>query len=288
MKAGLFKEEVKKIGGDQIMVSVVICTLNSERFIDQVITSIKKLRPFEIIVVDGNSKDNTVNIANKHEVKVVYDNGSGLGNARNIGLGEAKGDYVLYVGPDNILSENLDFDELIHEMMYNQWVGIGLRSELTNLANIKGFEKQLSDGLNLRWKNKIKPGQANVIGTPFMFKRATLNKLTFNAKSKFSDDTEICDRMRRQGLRIGYSTEVLCYDIWRGIKESIIDRFKMYGKSDREYFKSNYKNWKMKRIIQSLLHPFNEFKIIKKFNDIKYLPFIIYIVFWRYIGYGGL
>lgn len=269
------------------MVSIIICTLNAEKTISQAIRSARLLNPLEIIVVDGNSKDKTVSIAKRHKVKVIYDNGSGLGNARNIGLGEAKGRYVLYMGPDNIFKDDINLIDVINEMDHYGYVGIGFRSTMQDFSFLEGFDKYLCDGMAHRWVTKIKSGQSKVIGTPFMFKKDVLSNLTFNSKSKYSDDTDICERIYKKNMRVGYSRKILAHDVWRGRKESVINRFKMYGKSDREFYIANKKNWGILRKIKSILHPMSEFEIIETADDLKYLPFVIYIVFWRYVGYAG-
>jgi glycosyltransferase involved in cell wall biosynthesis len=266
-------------------VSVIVCTLNSGKHLREVLTYIKNTNPFEIIVVDGGSKDDTLFIAQNHGCAIVYDEGKGLGNARNIGLKSASGDYVLYVGPDNNLCGVKDYYNLIiSQLIKNKWAGIGLRSMEYNDIN-KPIDRYLSLGSDLRWRNKIKPGECNVIGTPFLFKRTLLKKYKFNTELKASDDTELCERMRKDGLKVGYTEKVMCLDIWMGIK-ALINRFKLYGKSDREYFLQHYKEWGIMRRIKSILHPMSEFKMIRSWKDIKYIPFVLFIVFWRYKGYA--
>jgi cellulose synthase/poly-beta-1,6-N-acetylglucosamine synthase-like glycosyltransferase len=58
--------------------------------------------PFEVIIIDGGSKDKTVEIAQKYPVKVLTCNGRGIGPARNMGLREARGEVVCYTDSDCI------------------------------------------------------------------------------------------------------------------------------------------------------------------------------------------
>ena len=257
-------------------VSIIICTLNSEISLPFVLFHAKKSNPYEIIIVDGNSEDNTAEVAKQFGCKVVYDNRTGLGNARNIGAQNASGDYLLYIGSDNLLLVD-DLTPYIDEMTENNWSGIGVRSRTTET------ELYFAQGLNKRWERKIKPGECSVIGTPFIFAREEILRWGFNTNSKYSDDTELCNRISG---KVGYSSCLQCIDIWQGKQKSIIDRFIMYGKSDREYFKAHYKDWKLPRIIKSLLHPMEEFKIIETIKNIWLVPFVVYIVFWRYLGYA--
>lgn len=61
-------------------VTVVIPTLNEERGIGEVVESFKNLG-FDVLVIDGNSKDRTREIAKEKGAKVVLQTGKGKGNA---------------------------------------------------------------------------------------------------------------------------------------------------------------------------------------------------------------
>ncbi|MEM3698674.1 MAG: S-layer glycoprotein N-glycosyltransferase AglJ [Archaeoglobaceae archaeon] len=61
-------------------VTVVIPTLNEEKGIGGVVESFKNLG-FDVLVIDGNSKDRTREIAEKRGAKVVLQTGKGKGNA---------------------------------------------------------------------------------------------------------------------------------------------------------------------------------------------------------------
>ena len=52
-------------------ISVIIPALNEEKYIDTTLFHISRLKPFEIIVADANSKDKTVEIAKKYGCKIV-------------------------------------------------------------------------------------------------------------------------------------------------------------------------------------------------------------------------
>jgi len=55
-------------------VSVIVPTLNEEKYLEKTLLSIKAQTiktPYEIIVSDGNSKDNTIKIAKKYVNKMV-------------------------------------------------------------------------------------------------------------------------------------------------------------------------------------------------------------------------
>ncbi|HDR7433037.1 MULTISPECIES: glycosyltransferase family 2 protein [Bacillus] len=90
-------------------VSVVIPVHNEASTLSKVLAEVKKLEPYEIIIVDNGSTDGTKEIALQHHCRVVYYNHS-LGNdvGRAIGAREAKGEIVLFLDGDIVMkSEEL-------------------------------------------------------------------------------------------------------------------------------------------------------------------------------------
>jgi glycosyltransferase involved in cell wall biosynthesis len=84
-------------------ISVVVIAKNEEKRIERCLKHLEnQTSRSEIIVVDGHSTDRTVSIARKHADKVVYDNGKGVSDARNMGWKTAKGDIVAYCDADCI------------------------------------------------------------------------------------------------------------------------------------------------------------------------------------------
>ena len=67
-------------------VSVVICCKNSKETIGAVLQSVLDQMPDEIVVIDGNSTDDTVSLAKKFTPIVFSDEGRGLGFARQLAV----------------------------------------------------------------------------------------------------------------------------------------------------------------------------------------------------------
>ncbi|MDY6864665.1 MAG: glycosyltransferase [Halobacteriota archaeon] len=91
-------------------VSVVIATKNEEKNIENCIKSIKNQTypsdKIEMIVVDNNSSDKTVEIAKKFSEKV-YTKGPKRSSQLNLGVKNANGKYIVYPDADMILSEKV-------------------------------------------------------------------------------------------------------------------------------------------------------------------------------------
>jgi len=83
-----------------LKVSVVIPTLNEEKNLDILLKELKNLKLIsEIIIVDGYSKDKTVQEANKFGCKVIFDD-VGKGSAVRAGINIAKGDIIICMDAD--------------------------------------------------------------------------------------------------------------------------------------------------------------------------------------------
>ncbi|MBS7615866.1 glycosyltransferase [Candidatus Bathyarchaeota archaeon] len=91
------------------LISIIVPTLNEEKYIRLLITSIKQQRSanFEILIVDGGSRDKTLEIAKKDGAKVFKFPGYGEFISRNIGAKEAEGKYLLFTCADIMFPEDL-------------------------------------------------------------------------------------------------------------------------------------------------------------------------------------
>lgn len=89
-------------------ISVVIPVYNREKYIKKCIQSIleQTYQPMEIIVVDDGSTDGTIDKIKEIDskiVRVVSGGGNhGAQNARNIGISEARGDWIAFLDSDDM------------------------------------------------------------------------------------------------------------------------------------------------------------------------------------------
>jgi len=87
---------------DKHKVSVILLTKNSASTVQKSMNSIfqQKRKPDEVVVVDGNSGDGTLEVVKKYPVKLVTEQGLGFGYARNLGVKNASGDIVFFLDSD--------------------------------------------------------------------------------------------------------------------------------------------------------------------------------------------
>ncbi len=95
-------EEVNKnldaVQSEEPLVSVIIAAFNEEINILRCIASLSRMKttiPFEIIVVNNNSKDCTQQTLDKLHVRSLFEVKQGCGPARQTGQENAKGKYIL-------------------------------------------------------------------------------------------------------------------------------------------------------------------------------------------------
>lgn len=87
------------------MVSVVIPTLNGERYLGEAIDTVlgQDHRPVEIIVVDDGSTDDTARIARSFpEVTYLRQDHAGIGAARNLGVARSSGGLLAFLDHDDL------------------------------------------------------------------------------------------------------------------------------------------------------------------------------------------
>ncbi len=91
------------------LVSVIITVYNGERYLAEAIESVlaQTQKPDEIIVVDGESQDNTEKIAKSYrQVHYIRDNKRGLANARNMGIDVCEGELIAFLDHDDRWTPN--------------------------------------------------------------------------------------------------------------------------------------------------------------------------------------
>lgn len=93
----------------EALVSVILPVYNGERYLSFALQSVleQDYRPFEVIVVDDGSVDDSANIAKSHsEVRYVYQPNQGVGAARNLGISLSRGDFIAFLDQDDMWTSN--------------------------------------------------------------------------------------------------------------------------------------------------------------------------------------
>ena len=99
---------------DKIKISVIMPSVNVGDYIEECILSVinQTLQDIEIICVDANSTDGTLDILKKYaqkdaRINVITSNKKSYGHQVNLGLSKAKGEYVSIIETDDFINENM-------------------------------------------------------------------------------------------------------------------------------------------------------------------------------------
>lgn len=121
---------------NNIKFSIIMPAYNSEKTIDDSIRSVinQLYKNYELIIVNDGSIDNTDKIVKKYlnkknNIKYFSKKNNGPSSARNYGILNSTGDYILFLDSDDILIENIlyklaqelnakDYDVLMYKTIY--------------------------------------------------------------------------------------------------------------------------------------------------------------------------
>lgn len=104
----------------EFRLSIIIPVYNAERFIRTAIESvlIQKVKEIEIILVNDGSNDRSKQICEEYKsenVRCIFIEHAGTGHARNVGIKEAQGEWIIFLDSDDlILNETLDEKFLLY------------------------------------------------------------------------------------------------------------------------------------------------------------------------------
>lgn len=98
----------------QPLITVVMPNYNGHRFVEQAIDSVlhQTYPNFELLVVDDCSKDDSLSLIQQkaqsdNRIKVIaLERNAGVANARNVGIEEAKGEYIALLDNDDLWTED--------------------------------------------------------------------------------------------------------------------------------------------------------------------------------------
>lgn len=114
-------------------VSVIVPVYNAENFIHRCINSIlaQSYTDFELLLINDGSKDSSGTICDEYaqkdsRVRVFHKKNGGVSSARNMGLDNAKGEYIAFVDSDDYVLDNflsmangLEVDIFVGSFIYN-------------------------------------------------------------------------------------------------------------------------------------------------------------------------
>lgn len=104
-----------------IKVSIIVPVYNGEKYLSRSIESLisQTLKEIEIILINDGSTDNSLEVCKEYSskdkrIKVINKLNEGVAAARNLGIEEAKGEYIAFLDADDYVEGNM------YEKMYSK------------------------------------------------------------------------------------------------------------------------------------------------------------------------
>lgn len=212
------------------MISVVIPLYNKADYVLDAVNSLINSdvnNILEIIIVDDKSSDNSLSVVcgiNDERIRVIpLDENKGPSNARNIGVREAKFDYIFFLDADDFVHQDLvqNLTKLVGKCNF-ACVNIDFVLEASccstckkNASNIKIYKDAYHRFL---LRNKF-----IFTASSTMIKKDIFHSLNgFNTKSNFTEDAEFWARLshEHEGVHVN---ETLSY--YRLVDDSLSNQF---------------------------------------------------------------
>ncbi len=219
-------------------VSILVATLNSEKTIDECLKAIIGLNyppdSIEVIVVDGCSKDATVQIAEKYPVKVI----SAPLNA------PAAYNYAMKIASHNVLGfidgdakvEKEWLNKLISYLDDPQVAGASGGIETWNKENI--WSRSIGYDIKHRYE-RIKKYAVRIATMNLLLKKQVIEEVGgFDEDLPSQYDTDLGFRITNRGYKIAFDPDAKCYHFNRPTVRAYFKQQLQYGKNTTKlYFK---------------------------------------------------
>ena len=177
------------------MISVIIPVFNGAKYLDECLSSVP-VSDTEIIVVNDDSTDNSAEIAKKYADHVINIEHSGPVIARNMGLKNANGDYVVFMDADDVLKENAI--TIMKQEIGDFDVVIGLRADFVSPDCTQS-------------NSETKTSSHGVIAGCAMIKKSIFEQVgAFDEDLLCGDGYEWLLRAKKNNIKIKEINDVLC------------------------------------------------------------------------------
>ena len=212
-------------------VSVIIPVYNVGNYLDRCMKSIvnQTYKNLEIILVDDGSTDQSAELCDRwaekdERISVVHQNNGGPSNARNTGLDRARGDYLMFVDSDDVISFNIV--EYLVGLLERERADISI-CDVLHIFN-EGKAAFQSGAAEIRSYNRIEAIQELWYQKSFLpsacakvYRKEIFGSLRF-AEGKIFEDIDLLHELFWQCRRIVYSNAQLYGYVHR--KNSITTR----------------------------------------------------------------
>ena len=216
---------IKSVYAASPKITVIIPALNEEKNIVEIIQELYRAGFSDILVIDGNSKDGTVDVAEKLGVKVVQQKGKGKGNALRQAFNyDNLGDWVVMIDADGSMNPE-EIVTMLKPLGNGADVVKGSRFMPNGFSEDMTFLRRMGNSFFVLLVNLIWGARYTDLCYGYAaFSKKALAVLYPHLKSmSFEIETEIFVKARKLGLRV---KEVPSIELPRKFGKSNLNSFK--------------------------------------------------------------
>jgi glycosyltransferase involved in cell wall biosynthesis len=206
-------------------ITVIIPTLNEERNIGDVIRELQYLGLYNILIVDGNSTDHTVEIAKDLGAKVLYQDGKGKGDAlRKAFNHDELADWVVMIDADGSMDPG-EISNFVEQLRSGVDVVKASRFMPSGFSEDITFTRRLGNAFFVLLVNALWGANYTDLCYGFAaFRKEALRKMhPYLGSKSFEIETELFIKAKKLGLRI---KEVPSVELRRKNGKSNLSTFK--------------------------------------------------------------
>jgi cellulose synthase/poly-beta-1,6-N-acetylglucosamine synthase-like glycosyltransferase len=217
-------------------VTILVATYNSQLTIDACLKSLFELNYpkdlLEVIVVDGCSKDATVEIAQKYPVKIVSEPLSAPA-AYNHALRIVNNDVLGFVDSDAKVEEQW-LKKLVTHLGHPQVAGVSGNIETWNTENV--WARSIGYDLKSRYA-RLKEYVVRVATMNLLLKKSIIEEVGgFDENLPSQYDTDLGFRITRRGYKILFEPDAKCYHFNRATLKGYFRQQLQYGKNTTKLY----------------------------------------------------
>lgn len=161
--------------------SIIIPNYNKEEYIKDCLESIfsQSYKNYEVIVIDDESTDNSLDVIKKFDIKLFHTNRKRAGGARNKGIENATGDYLIFLDSDDYFTNNTVLEKLAKSINNEDIIFLNYTRDDFGKTNIVKEEKE---------DISIKIEKTRNLGCPTKcFKKELLEDIRFPESKRYED-----------------------------------------------------------------------------------------------------
>lgn len=230
----------------EIFVSIVMPVLNEEKFIGNTLQQIARQEysqsKLEIIVVDGGSVDKTKDIvrafiaATDLNIRLLENPNKLSSSARNIGIKNAVGDYIMFIDGHIYLPNNLTISEMVTAALKNEARILG-RPQPLNPPGLNSFQMLVAAVRSSSLGHSVESyiysdyeGWVNPTSVSVMYHRSIFEEFGgFDESFDAAEDLEFNYRLSKNKLRAFFSPKFSVYYYPRDCMSGLYVQMQRYG-----------------------------------------------------------